>query len=147
MCSVCVFPLKRIPQSRVWLDRDILESSTKSKRENLFLSFHPGFIPYSVKTLALKDGEVTRMLDGSCLKYFAKYKYMPCKCCTISLWHPDLIVLNMSCMPTFAAWGRGNSIRKNCLNCVLNHKSRKGTKVSPAPYKSSLQENNFGWYN
>lgn len=99
--------------------------------------------------LALKDSKVTRMLNVSCLKYSAKYiyKYIPCKCCTTSLWHPVLLVLNMPCMSAFVAWGRGNSVRKNCLNCFMNHKSRKGMKVSPAPYKFSLQENNFGWYN
>lgn len=134
-------------KSRFWLDRDIPESSTKGKRDNIFLSLHLAFIPYSIKALALKDSKVKRMLNESCLKYSAKYKYIPCKYCTISLWHPDLIVLNMPCMPVFVAWGRGNSTRRNCLNCVMNHKSRKGVKVSPAHYKSSLQENNFGWYN
>lgn len=133
MFSVCVFPLKRIPWSRFWLDRDIPESSTKGKRDNTFLSLHLGFTLYTLKALSVKDSKVTRMLNVSCLKYFAKYKHIPCKCCTTSLWHPELIVSNIPCMLVFVAWGRGNSVRKNCLNCVMNHKSRKGMKISPAP--------------
>lgn len=42
-----------------------------------------GFISYPAKSLfALKNSRVTEMLNVSCLKYFAKHKYIRCKCCT-----------------------------------------------------------------
>lgn len=70
------------------------------------------------------------MLNVSCLKYFTKYKYILCKCCTISFRQPELVVLNISCVLAFVAWGRGNW-KKYCLNCAQKDESKKGINLSP----------------